>query len=102
MATEALNHCPRGSYKTSEQFNSFVLVPKASGKVRVCLDPVQLNKALITPTHSGLMPNDILLRLAGVKYLMLTDASSVSHNLKCNEKSSYLWYFLVHLTGIGI
>ena len=31
--------------KTAEWCNSFVLIPKANGKVRLCLDPVGLNQA---------------------------------------------------------
>ena len=67
--------------------------PKANGKVRLCLDLVQLNEARIRPIYWGLMLNDILLRLTGVKYLMLIDASSRYHNLKFNEKSSYVITF---------
>ena len=36
---------PLGVDKTSEWCNSFVLVPKANGKVRLCLDPAWLNQA---------------------------------------------------------
>ena len=46
--------------KTMEWCNSFVLVPKANGKVRLYLDPVQLNQALIRPIHRGPTSNDIL------------------------------------------
>ena len=68
-------------------------MPKATGKVRLGLDLVQLNKALIRPIHRGPMLNDILPRLAGVKYLMLKDAISRYHNLKLNKKASYLMPF---------
>ena len=52
--------------EASELCNSFILVPKANGKVRVCLDWARFNKALIRPVHRGLTLNDILLRLAGI------------------------------------
>ena len=39
------------------------------------------------------MLNDIFLRLAGVRYLMLIHASSRYPNLKLDEKSSYLTTF---------
>ena len=42
--------------------NSFVLVPKANGKVWLCLDPVQLNQALIRPIYRGPTLDDILPR----------------------------------------
>ena len=38
---------PLGIDKTVEWCNSFVLVPKANGKARLCLNPVRLNQALI-------------------------------------------------------
>ena len=31
--------------ETAEWCNSFVLVPKSTGKVRLCLDPAMLNQA---------------------------------------------------------
>ena len=65
--------------------NSY-LVPKANGKIRLCLDPVLLNKALIRPIHRGPTLNDILPRLEGVKYLMLIDGSSQYHNQKIQWK----------------
>ena len=37
--------------ETLEWCNSFVLVPKTNGKVRLCLDPVRLNQALIRPVQ---------------------------------------------------
>ena len=42
---------PLGVDELAEWCNSFVLVPKANGKVMLCLDPVRLNQALIRPIH---------------------------------------------------
>ena len=66
---------------------------QANGKVRLCLDLECLNKELIRPIHRDPMLDDILLRLAGIKYLMLIDASSGFHKLKLNEKSLYVMKF---------
>ena len=52
-----------GFDKTSEWFNSFVLVPKANDKVRLCLDPAGLNQALIRLILRGPTLNDILPKL---------------------------------------
>ena len=82
-----------GEDKTSEWCNSFVMVPKANGKVWLCLDPVQLNQALIRPIHRGPMLNDILLKLNNVQYMSIIDASSGYHNLKLDMQSSYLTTF---------
>ena len=84
---------PLGVDETVELCNSFVLVPKANGKVRLCLDPMRLNQALIRPVHRGLMLYDILPRLSNVKYMSIIDASSGYHHLKSDKKSSYLTTF---------
>ena len=75
---------------TSECCNGFILVWKANGKVWLFLNPARLNKVLIRPIHRGPTPNDILPRLAGVKYPTLVDISSGYHNLKLDEESLYL------------
>ena len=84
---------PLGVDKTAEWCNSFVLVPKANGKVRLCLDPVQLNPALIRLIHWGPTLNDILLRLNNVQYMSIIDVSSGYHNLRLDMQSSYLTTF---------
>ena len=50
---------PLGVDETGEWCNSFVLVPKAKGKVWLYLDPTQPNQALIRPIHRGPTLNDI-------------------------------------------
>ena len=50
-------------------------------------------KSLLRPVHRGCALNDIPQGLAGVKYLILINASSGYHNLKLNEKFSYLTMF---------
>ena len=62
-----------------------MLVPEASGKVKLCLDPAKLDKAL-RPVQRGLKPNKILLILVFVKYLILIEVSSGYHNLKLDDK----------------
>ena len=51
---------PLGVDEMAEWCNSFVLVPETNGKVRLCLDPVMLNQALIRPVHRGPTLNNIL------------------------------------------
>ena len=83
---------PPGVDETSEWLNSFVLVPKANGKVRLCLNPAQINQALIRPIHRRPTLNDILPKLNHVRYLSLIDASSGYHHLRL-DVSSYLMTF---------
>ena len=82
-----------GVDETVEWCNSFVLVPKANGKVRLCLDPVRLIQALIRPIHRCPMLNDILPKLNNVQYTSIIDVNSGYHNLKLNNKSSYITMF---------
>ena len=70
----------------SERYNSFVLVPKANGKVHLCLDPVRPNKGLIRPIYNGPSLSDILLRVAGIKYLTFIDVNSGYHNQKLDKQ----------------
>ena len=84
---------PLGVDKTAEWCNSFVLVPKANGKVQLCLDPVQLNQVQIRLIHRGPTLNDILLKLNNVQYMSIIDASLGYHNLKLDKQSSYLTTF---------
>ena len=80
---------PLGVDETSEWCNNFVLVPKANGEVRLCLDPVHLNQALIRPIHRGPTLNNILPKLNNANYLSLIDVHSEYHNLKLDKQSSY-------------
>ena len=84
---------PLGVDESAEWCNSFVLVPKANGKVRLCLDPAKINQALIRPIHRSPTLNDILSKLNNVKYMSIIDASSGYHNLQLDTNSSYLTMF---------
>ena len=84
---------PLGLNETSEWCNSFVLVPKANGKVMLCLDPAWLNQALIRPIDRGPILNNILPKLNKFRYMSIIDASSGYHNLKLDDKSSCLTTF---------
>ena len=87
---------------TSELYNSFILVLKGNGKLQLSLDPARLNKVPIMPVHRGPTLNNILLKLADIKYLILTDENMGYDNLKLDEQSSYLKYlFLVYFAGMG-
>ena len=72
---------PLGIDESTEWCNSFVFVPNANGKVRLCLDLARLNQVLTRPNHRGPTLNDILPKLNNVKYMSIIDASSGYHNL---------------------
>ena len=81
---------PLGIDETAEWCNSFVLVPKPNGKLRLCLDPVQLNQALIRLIHRGPTLKDILPKLNDVQYMSIIDVSLGYHDLKLDKQSSYV------------
>ena len=76
-----------------------MLVPKANGKVRLCLDLACLDQALIRPIQRGPTLNDILPKLNNAMYLSLIDMSLGYHNLKLDEKSSYFTMFACQFEG---
>ena len=82
--------------ETPDWCNSFILVPKSNGKVRLCLDLTRLNQVLIRPVHRGPTCNDIFPKLNNVKYLSLIDVSSGYDNLKLDDRLLYLTTFACH------
>lgn len=84
---------PLAADERSEWCNSFVCVPKSNGSVRLCIDPAQLNQAIIRPVHRGKTMQDILPTLAGARYFSILDAKSGFWNLQLDEESSHLTTF---------
>ena len=84
---------PLGVDEMAEWCNRFVLVPKANGKVRLWLDPVELNQALIRLIHRGPTLNDILPRLNSIQYMSIINVRLGYHNLRLDMQLSYLTTF---------
>ena len=82
-----------GIGKTVEWCKSFIVLPKPNGIVRLCLDPVRLNQALIRPAHREPTCIDISKKMNNAKYLSPIDVSSGYHNLKLDEEPSFLITF---------
>ena len=66
---------PLGIDETDEWCNSFVVVPKLNGIVRLYLDLEGLKQALIWPIYRGETLQDITLKLKNVHYMTLIYAS---------------------------
>ena len=88
--------------ETSEWYNSFVLLPKANGKVKVCLDPARVTKLLIKPVHRGPTLNNILPRLTGVNYFTLIDPNSSYHNFRIRCATLLFNYFFLSIWQVQI
>ncbi len=77
----------------TEWVSSLVVVHKKSGKLRVCLDPQNLNRA-IQREHFKLPTRDeIMAQFAGATVFSKLDASSGFWQLQLDEKSSMLTTF---------
>ena len=83
--------------KVTPWINSFVLVkgknPDGSIKLRICLDPTNLNKAVIHEPYCSNTPEDIAHLLANAKVITVTDCSKGFWHEELDEASSYLTTF---------
>lgn len=77
----------------SDWVNSFVCVSKPSGKIRLCLDPRDLNKVIKRPHYITPTLDDVLEKLNGAKYFSIVDARSGYWNIKLSESSSLMTTF---------
>ena len=79
--------------KPTDWVNELVLVEKPNGKLRVCLDPRPLNKA-IKREHLHLpTAKEIFSKVSGASYFSKLDASSGYWQIKVDEQSSNLLTF---------
>ena len=93
---------PLGVDETAEWCNRFVLVPKANGKVWLCLYPTQLNQALFRLIHRGPTLNDILPRLNNVQLHVHHQCELRVPNLKLDMQSAYLTTFACPFVQVQI
>lgn len=73
--------------------NPFVIVEKSNRKLRICLDPCDLNTAVMKEHYQLPTVDEITCRLSKAKYCTVLDASSGSWQLKLDEASSCLCTF---------
>lgn len=73
--------------------NSMVVVEKRSGKLRVCLDPHDLNKVIQRPHYPLKTLDDILPQLNGARYFTKMDATSGFWAINLKNESSLLTTF---------
>jgi len=73
--------------------NSCVCVTKPNGKIRLCLDPKDLNRAIKRPHRYTPTLEDILPKLNGAKFFSILDARSGYWNVKLDKASSLLTTF---------
>ena len=70
-----------------------VVVNKKNGRVRTCMDPSDLNKAILREHHPTGSIEDIATRLQGSTVFYTLDANSGYFQIKLSERSSLLTTF---------
>ena len=73
--------------------NSFVCITKPNGKIRLCLDPKDLNRAIKRPHYYTPTLEDVLPKLSGARWFSILDARSGYWNISLDEESSLLTTF---------
>ena len=70
--------------------SSLVIVKKSNGKIRVCLDPRDLNRAVKRSHYPLPTIEEVATRLSGAKVFSVLDAKCGFWQVQLDEKSSYL------------
>ena len=73
--------------------SSLVIVAKANGKLRLCIDPKDLNTAIRREIYHLPTIEEIATRLKGAKYFTVLDVRSGFWHVKLSESSSQLTTF---------
>ena len=84
---------------TPEWLNSFVIMKKPNGNLRVCLDPTDLNKHIIHPICNMRTLEEIIDMLKGSMYCAVFDTTKYFFHVPLNHESKQL---TAMLTPIGI
>lgn len=78
----------------TEWCSPMVVVPKSNGKVRICGDFIQLNKAVQRENHPMPTTEQTLAKLAGAKIVTKLDANSGFWQRKLSKRSKLLTTFI--------
>ena len=76
----------------TEWISSLVAVQKP-GKLRICIDPRDLNKAIQRPKYPMPSVDEVLPKLAKARLFSVLDAKDGFHQVKLDESSSFLTTF---------
>ncbi|KAK2710841.1 hypothetical protein QYM36_012133 [Artemia franciscana] len=79
--------------KPTEWVNSIVLVKKGDGSLRICLDPVDINRWIKRPHHPVPLFKDIAAKFEGARKFFKVDARSGYWSMVLDDESSELTTF---------
>ena len=88
-----------GHNASPEWLNSFVIVKKPNGSLRICLDPTDLNKDIIRPVCNSQTIDDMVHKLKDTKYFAIFDTSKGFFHIPVDAESKVL---TAMLTPFGI
>ena len=80
-------------HEPTEWVSSMVTFRKRNGQVQICIDPSDLNRAILREHYPMGDVNDIITRLAGSTVFLTLDANSGYFQIKLSESSSRLTTF---------
>ena len=78
--------------------SSLMYPKKANGKLRICLDPKDLNKAIIHENHKAPTLKEIAHVLMGATRFSKVDSNKAFFNMHLTEEASLLMTFNTHLS----
>ena len=73
--------------------SSLVVVPKKNGKLRLCLDPKDLNQAILREHYPLPTIEEVATRLHGARVFTVLDVSQGFWHIELDEESSFLTTF---------
>ena len=73
--------------------SSLVVAKKPSGKLRICIDPTHLNKAILRHHYPTPNIDEITAKLGGARIFSVFDAKDGFWQVPLEENSSYLTCF---------
>jgi hypothetical protein len=79
--------------RPTDWVNSLVVVEKPNGKLRICLDPKDLNIAVKRPHYAMPTLEDALAKIPGAKYFSKLDAKSGYWQMTLSTKASFMTTF---------
>ena len=94
---------------TPEWLNSFVIMKKPNGNLRVCLDPTDLNKHIIRPICNMRTLEEIIDMLKGSMYFAVFDSTKSFFHVPLDHESKQLtvmltpiWIYLYNVLAMGL
>ena len=95
----------KGIIKPITEYTAWIsnlVVIKKPGKLRVCIDPKEQNKAIRRPKYQMPTLEEILLNLAQARIFTVSDAKDGFHQVKLDQQSSGPTTFGPHMADISI